>query len=50
MTNEQIEKLDYFDKAQLYHTVYYNKTYILIIYSFMMFILRCIILSILDMI
>ena len=27
MTNEQIEKLDYFDKAQLYHTVYYNKTY-----------------------
>lgn len=27
MTNEQIEKLDYFDKAQLYHNVYINKTY-----------------------
>ena len=27
MTNEQIEKLDYFDKAQLYHNVYISKTY-----------------------
>jgi len=27
MTNEQIEKLDYFDKTQLYHNVYINKTY-----------------------
>jgi hypothetical protein len=27
MTNQQIEKLDYFDKAQLYHNVYINKTY-----------------------
>lgn len=27
MTNEQIEKLDYFDKAQLYHNVYMSKTY-----------------------
>jgi len=27
MTNEQIEKLDYFDKVQLYHNVYIGKTY-----------------------
>lgn len=27
MSNEQIEKLDYFDKAQLYHNVYINKKY-----------------------
>ena len=27
MTNDQIEKLDYFDKAQLYHNVYINIPY-----------------------
>lgn len=27
MTNEQIEKLDYFDKVQLYHNVYMNLPY-----------------------
>jgi len=27
MTDEQISRLDYFEKAQLYHNVYLNKTY-----------------------